>query len=88
MILMDGVLFDRDYEGEESLWPKALKILEALKKYRGAGSICWHQRVFCEEDFPGWAELYEKILDWVKTNDGWMGPCRDLVEHWNGMGDR
>jgi len=82
LVLMDGVLFDRDFSGESEVWPRAEEVLETLKECRGAASICWHQRVFCDRDFPGWGDLYERILRWIRDRDGWMGTCRDLVEHW------
>ena len=82
LVLMDGVLFDRDFSGESKVWPRAEKVLEAMRDSRGAGSVCWHQRVFCDRDFPGWGALYERILAWIRDNGGWMGTCRDLLAHW------
>lgn len=82
LVVMDGALFDREALEPEEAWQRVLPLLETLWEHEGAYCIVWHQRVFCSQDFPHWAQLYKKILDWVKAHDGYGCPIRDLFMRW------
>lgn len=84
LVLMDGVLFDRDFRGYDVAWDMARCILEKVKEHKGLVSIVWHQRVFEERDFPYWGQMYERVLGWITQNNGWAGSCADMAKWWNG----
>lgn len=82
LVIMDGVLFDREFSSYDEAWADVMQILNHVKETRGACSILWHNHVFCEETFPGWGFIYKQIMTWVGENDGWLGPVRDLNDWW------
>jgi len=40
--------------------------------------VLWHQRVFNENEFPGWSRLYEKIIAEGKKRNAWFATCEDI----------
>jgi hypothetical protein len=81
LVVMDGVLFDRDGMTPERAWEDMEQLLSQVRDLNGACSILWHNHVFDERLFPGWKEMYAKALTWIADNNGWMGPCATLKEH-------
>ena len=63
---------------------EAVEKVEAILKYaerRGClVTVLWHQRVFNENEFPGWSELYEKIIREGIRRQAWFGTCKDVYE--------
>ena len=43
-------------------------------------SVLWHPRLFNEEEFPGFRELYRYLLTRAKEEDAWAGPCKDFIK--------
>ena len=42
-------------------------------------TVLWHPRLV-GEDFPGYRELYRRLIERALEMDGWVGPLRDLYE--------
>lgn len=84
LVIMDGVLFDREASSTEEAWSDVKGLLTHVKDTRGCCSILWHNHVFDETIFPGWKEVYSRTLEWISSNGGWAGPCNRLKDHING----
>lgn len=81
LVIMDGVLFDRDGMTPARAWEDMEGLLARVRDLNGACSILWHNHVFDERLFPGWREMYARALDWIAGNNGWMGTCAALKDH-------
>jgi len=46
-------------------------------------SILWHQRVFNEKEFPGYLEIYEKIIQECKKRNAWFATGKEIYEWGN-----
>ena len=44
--------------------------------------MLWHHSVFNENEFPGWASDYAKILDYARQQDAWIGSAKQIYEWW------
>jgi len=83
LVVMDGALFNRYGEGEvdvEDAWNRVRPYLDAARNEGAAICLLWHQRVFGPA-YPGWAEVYEQILAYVRENGAWTGPAIELIEN-------
>jgi peptidoglycan/xylan/chitin deacetylase (PgdA/CDA1 family) len=79
LTVMDGSLFSQ-YPDEKSKWEKIKEVIHKAKETKGVVSFLWHQRVFNEKEFPGWAPLYEKIIQECKEENAWFATGRDIYE--------
>lgn len=80
LTVMDGILFTA-YRDKKSRWEKIRELLDLVEKRNGVISFLWHQRVFNEQDFPGWAEMYEKIIKECKDRNAWVTSGENLYSH-------
>jgi len=78
--IMDGALRD----AAES-WPECLRALKTVERLGGAIVLLWHQRFFDEEEFPGYGELYKKLISEATRRGAWVAPLREVVNHWRGI---
>ena len=82
LVIMDGVLFDRQDGTKESAWLSVAGILEKIKDAEGCCSVVWHQRVFNNRDYPYWEEVYFMLIAWVKDNNGVLLKPQELNKFW------
>jgi peptidoglycan/xylan/chitin deacetylase (PgdA/CDA1 family) len=80
MPIMDSAVFE-PMEDKEAAWEKIAGILEETRKVGGTIAINFHSEVFYEKDFPGRKEIYERILQYIKENNGRGIPAREILEN-------
>jgi hypothetical protein len=78
--VMDGPLFS-NYHDEKSRWQAVIEIINFAEKNGTLISFLWHQRVFNEKEFPGWAKIYEKIIKTCKEKNAWIGTCEQVYNY-------
>lgn len=61
LALMDGYLF-RIYKHIKDIWKKCLELINEAQQNNAVLSVLWHQRVFNEKEFPGYSEIYQRII--------------------------
>jgi len=77
--VMDSALFEESKTPGNSL--KSLKkMFRNVRKYNGLIVMNWHQRVFNEKYFHGWAFVYKKCLEYFKDNKAFVGTAREIVD--------
>lgn len=67
-------------ENFEAAWRECERLLEEAKENRAVMSILWHPRLFNEADFPGYRELYRRIIERALEMGAWVGPPADFYE--------
>lgn len=60
LTIMDKVLLGK-YKPAEA-WDQCLRLMDTAQKKGGLFSLLWHDRVFNEHDFPGYAQTYERLI--------------------------
>jgi len=81
LTLMDGVLFSNS-EDEDVIWTKCRDLLETAERQKGLLTILWHQRVFNEEEFPGWSNIYTRIIKECIERNAYFGTCKEIRDLW------
>jgi len=79
LTIMDAALFYK-YPQIHDAWNAVERILSFAEKKSALVSILWHQRVFNENEFPGWSKIYEKIIQEGLRRGAWFGACKDVYE--------
>jgi peptidoglycan/xylan/chitin deacetylase (PgdA/CDA1 family) len=79
LALMDGALFS-NYSDEDTIWSQCLGLIETIEKQKGLLTVLWHQRVFNEQEFPGWSSVYIKIIQECTDRNAYFGTCKDIRE--------
>lgn len=85
LALMDGYLFNRG-RSLEHVWEKCLSIINVAEKNEATLTVLWHQRVFNEKDFPGYTQIYERLIIECERRNAKFMTCKDLLEKNGGYG--
>jgi len=60
--LMDKILFQGSKSIDE-IWNNCVDIINIAEEKKTILSVIWHQRVFNEQEFPGYTEIYERLIE-------------------------
>jgi hypothetical protein len=66
----------------QGAWHSIEKWLSYTAKRGGCCILLWHNSYWDELDFPGYGDLYLRILDWVAEHDGWGTSCGEIWRWW------
>lgn len=80
MAIMDSALFAQ-YKDIDSAWNKCLKIIKLAQEKKTLLSIIWHQRVFNEHDFPGYTEIYERLIQECLKRNAQFCTGKDIFQY-------
>jgi peptidoglycan/xylan/chitin deacetylase (PgdA/CDA1 family) len=84
LVVMDGTLFMK-YKNEKERWEKVKDLIRLVQEKNGLISFLWHQRVFNENEFPGWSRLYEKILKECQEKNAWFATGKEIYDRLNSI---
>jgi peptidoglycan/xylan/chitin deacetylase (PgdA/CDA1 family) len=82
LVVMDGALLERQGLDGEAAWERLESYLERTEADGALLSVLWHNTYFCELDAPGYREVYERALDWIRDHGGWGASAREICEWW------
>jgi len=78
--IMDGAL-----RPSAESWSDCLRIMRHVEAVGGVLVLLWHQRFFNTDDFPGYAEVYRKLVAEAIRRNAWIAPLGDVIQAWRGM---
>jgi len=68
----------------DDAWGECVRALDAVESVGGVLTVLFHQRFFDAGNFPGYAELYERLVAEARRRGAWIGPGREVVRAWLG----
>jgi len=77
LIIEDIALFSYD-----DPWGVCVDVIDTVKKYGGVLTLLWHHSVFNELEYPGWAEIYKRIIKVCKEEDAWVTNAYEIAKWW------
>lgn len=77
--IVDGALF-WNYKGKEIIWNNCTNLINEAEKHNGVLTLIWHQRVFNDDEFPGWSRIYEEIIKECVRRDAYFGRSIDIYQ--------
>ena len=78
LIIMDISLINSN----KNIWEDCMNIVNEVEKYGGVLTLLWHHTVFNNEEYPGWAEIYEKIIRLCKEKNAWITSAGEIARWW------
>jgi len=63
-------------------WAVCMKMIEEVERKGGVLTVLWHHSVFNELEFPGWAEIYEKLIRVCKEKGAWITTAGEIAKWW------
>ncbi len=62
-------------------WKILMNTMSVVRKHGGVLTLLWHHSVF-GGDYPGWDDIYRRIILICKKEGAWIGSGRDVAEWW------
>ena len=62
----------------ERAWLECERLLEEAAENDAVMTVLWHPRYFNEEAFPGYRELYRRLIERAQELDAWIGPAGEF----------
>ncbi|WP_331233284.1 polysaccharide deacetylase family protein [Natronorarus salvus] len=62
----------------ERAWSVCERLLAEARENRAVCTVLWHPRYFDEREFPGFTELYRRLVDRALAMGAWVGPPGEL----------
>ncbi len=86
LILHDGALmrWDNLDLDSEIAFEFGKAIVDRVAKVRGVLSLLWHPENLVK---PGYFEVYCKLLDYIRDQNGWGSSAREIIEWWKSSGN-
>ncbi|WP_158056480.1 polysaccharide deacetylase family protein [Halorussus halophilus] len=79
LTLMEIALPDPGEQFDEA-WRECERLLEEARENGAVMSVLWHPRLFNDDDFPGYRELYRRLVERAVEMGAWVGPPADFYE--------
>ena len=78
LALMECYLFTEANNDREKAWSLTKSLMDEAEKNNAVFTVLWHQRMFNEAEFPGYAEIYRRIIVEGKQRGAKFVLCEDL----------
>jgi len=85
LTIMDSCLFKESGGNRQKALRMAVKWMDHAQKNNCPFTILWHQRMFNEEDFPGYRWVYEEIIKEAKVRNAEFVTCHELQKRHKSM---
>lgn len=59
-----------------------MNVVNEVEKYGGVLTLLWHHTVFNNEEYPGCAELYERIIKLCGEKEVWVATAGEIAKWW------
>jgi hypothetical protein len=82
LTVMDKTLLDYMKMDAEKGWNEIKNIIKTVEKHNGLITLLWHNEMFDDVGYPGWRELYERILTDLKQRGAWIAKAEDIYTWW------
>jgi hypothetical protein len=80
LTLMDGTFQKYMALSPEQSFDEIVKLIREVKKFGGVLTVLWHNTHFSPYKYPGWRELYVKLLSYCRQEHAWMQSCSQVIK--------
>ncbi len=80
-LALQDCAIDNSREPEEA-YREATRLLSLVEFFGGAAAVSWHLDRFSDPRFTSLATVYERILQWARGRDAFIGGAGEVVEAW------
>ncbi len=84
LTLMDKTLIDYLHLNSDQAQSVIEEHISIVEKSNGLATLLWHNELFDDLGFPGWGELYKKVLTDIKDRNAWVTSSENIHNWWVG----
>ena len=66
----------------QNAWAECTRALDAVQSVGGVLTVLFHQRYFDSHNYPGYADLFERLVAEAQSRRAWIAPVREVVKVW------
>lgn len=66
-----------------NIWDECTRLIDVVKSYNGVLTLLWHHVAFDRHECPGWAQEYERIIEFCKKHGAWVTNGRRIYSWWS-----
>ena len=78
LALMECYLFSKAHNDPEKAWQFTRNLMDEAEDNNALFTVLWHQRMFNEEEYPGYANVYRKIIEEGKSRGAEFVTCGQI----------
>ncbi len=84
LIEIPTIFMDTPYfmKGPAEAERRCMRLLHAVKRRGGVLNLLFHHTVFNPREFPGWAELYQRLIQKARSMGAWITTAGEVAEWW------
>ena len=82
LTVMDRSLFDYQNLTPEEGFQRIKDLIDITKDYHGMFVLLWHNSSLDPLRFPGWAEVYKRIIEYLGKKNILKGSAREIIDWW------
>ena len=82
LTIQDNALFQSDKQNKGDYYEDAISLLSEEKDVGGVATLLWHTNAVCNKHYPGWFEVYEKIIQWAINQNAFIGSIKEIMDWW------
>jgi peptidoglycan/xylan/chitin deacetylase (PgdA/CDA1 family) len=79
LAIMDASLFFFQKLKPEKAFERCKEIIEEAQKLNGLVILLWHSHIFNEILYPGWLDVYESVLGYLKSKNAFVGSIKEIL---------
>ncbi|MFC4357805.1 polysaccharide deacetylase family protein [Halobium salinum] len=64
----------------EAAWAACESLLHEARDNGAVMTVLWHPRYFSERDFPGYADMYRRLIERAQELNAWVGPLEEAYD--------
>lgn len=78
LALMEHYLFPMAGNNPKAAWQLTKELMDEAEENDAVFAVLWHQRMFNDAEFPGFAEVYRRIIEEGKARNARFVTCGEL----------
>lgn len=63
-------------------WNTLIDVINKVENVSGVLTMLWHHTVFNNLEYPGWANVYRRAIEYCKSRGAWVTSGREIAKWW------
>lgn len=75
-------IMDISVRPDTESWGKCQRVIDRVEEQGGVLNLLWHHTVFNDKEYPGWGDMYEKLIVECQRRGAWITNARNIADWW------
>lgn len=63
-------------------WPKISALIDTVERQGGLFTVLFHHSVFNDSEYPGWTDIYRKLVECCRKKNAWIATGKEINDWW------